>query len=61
MLPPKSSARIRINIVLRNDAEQGCEQRNRHADNAVPVAAARGFLVGKSAEREDKKNRRSDV
>ena len=50
-----------LDIVLRDDAEDGREQRDRHTDDAVPVAASCGLLVRQSAQREDEQNRRGDV
>ena len=47
--------------VLRDIAYQRCNERNRHTDDAVPVAAPRGLLVGQSAESENEKNGRDDV
>ena len=48
--------------VLRcDDSEYGRNQRDRHTDDAVPVTAARGFLVGKTAKGQDKENGRDDV
>ncbi len=50
-----------LDIVLGDDSENGREQCDRHADDAVPVALASRFLVGQSAERQDEENRGSDV
>ena len=48
-------------VMLRDHAEDRREQRDRHTDDAVPVAATCGLLVGKTAEGQDEQNRRSDV
>ncbi len=48
-------------VVLRDDAEDGRAERDRHARDAVPVAAPRGLLVREAAEREDEEYRRRDV
>jgi hypothetical protein len=48
-------------IGLRDDAPNGRQQRDSHADDAVPVAAPRRLLVGQAAERQDEENGRDDV
>ena len=50
-----------LDIVLRHDTKDGREQRDRHTDDAVPVAASCGLLVREATQREDEKNRRGDV
>ena len=47
--------------VLRDVASQRRDERNRHADDAVPVAAPGGLLVGQSTKRKNKQNGRDDV
>ena len=61
MLPPISSATIEVLVVIGHVAEDRRDERDRHADDAVPVAAPGGFLVRQSAEREDEEDRRGDV
>ncbi len=49
-------------VVLRRYlTEYRRKQRDRHADDAVPVTAARRLLVGQSAQCEDEQDRRDDV
>ena len=43
------------------NTEDRRQQRDRHTDNAVPVAASCSFLVRQAAQRENKKNGRNDV
>ena len=50
-----------FDIILRDNAEHGRDERDGHAGDAVPVAAPRGFLVREAAEREYEENRRGDV
>ncbi len=48
-------------VVLRNNAQYGREQRDRHTRDPVPVAASCGLLIGKPPQGQDKENRCSDV
>ena len=50
-----------LDVVLRDNTENRRQQRDGHADNAVPVTPSSSFLVGQSAERQDEKNRGGDV
>ena len=48
-------------VVARHDADDGRDQRDRHAEDAVQVAPPRGFLVAQPTEREDEQDRGCDV
>src|SRR4029077_16128394 len=42
-------------------AKDGCNDRERHADNAVPNSAFGAFLSGQTAEGENEENSRRDI
>jgi len=44
-----------------NNTKNCCQQGNGHADDAVPVTAARCLLIGETAEGQNKKYGRNDV
>ncbi len=48
-------------VLCGDEAEHRGGQRDRHADDAVPVTPAGRFLVGQPAQREDEQDGRDDV
>ena len=48
-------------VVVGDFAEDRCQQRNGHADDAVPVTAPRGLLVGQAAKGKDEEDGGRDI
>ena len=48
-------------VVPGDHTEDRRDQRDRHTDDAVPVTATSGLLVGKTAKGQDKENGRDDI
>ena len=50
-----------LDVSLGHDTPDRRRQRDGHTDDAVPVAAPRGFLVRQTPERQDEEDGRDDV